>query len=384
MRRRLWAHICILDHQLAFGQASRLLTIPDEYEAPLEALPANLNDSDFDASTLHPPAPTTDFTDMTYALLAYQTIPITRLMNGRARQPDAKLDLRQYVPLVQQFERTARTLLQNCNPEASAYAWFTWHSSQYMVATGQLAALQPMTISFGKHATGQSAARAPSLPPTPTIEADADSEEHSAELLRLTLLILDKVHIIHTDPRGEGFLWSVNIPWHALAIAFSQVSVCTDMALLRRAWPLVEASLQQHKEALAAAGANRNLEELMRRARERVNALGVVDVGGEDAGMGVGGAVEQGVVAGEQAGGFGMVDSTLPNVDLSVEPLFPVEEWNSFPLSIDFDLDMGMLDEHLLAPRYQGGITLPGQELASSISGAGLGGFGLEAGGHAA
>jgi hypothetical protein len=346
-RRRLWCIICVLDHQTSFSQGSRLITLPDEIEMALELLPAAVNDDDFDANTkvADAPAERAEFSDTTYALLAAYTIPMIRMLNAKARSSsrDLAYDPRHHLSHIVAFERNARALLQVCDPESSDCAWFTWHSSQYMVATGQLAALQPATLrlaSGGRSATAAS----------PSIPSDGGQTVQNSELLRLTLLILEKVHLIHTDPRGQGFLWSVNIPWHALAIAFAQVSVCTDLDLLRRAWPLVEASLAQQKEALTALGMNKNLHELMQKARERMSARAEM-----------GDQIPQANKDIEMAQPATKDATAAPEVDLSFEPIFPVEEWNSFPLQFDFDIDAAIIEEHLSAtePQYAGFVFPP-------------------------
>lgn len=276
MRRRLWFTICLMDLQASFFQASEPLISVDESTS--SALPQHINDLDFDISTMHPLPDREGLTDSTFALVTYHAQRMGRLLNFSAQAGEADLcgqsgtsslistgPGRYQQQQARDFEKEALQLLHFCDPESSPYAWFTWHGTQSLVAAARLAALRPL--------------KWPNQAPIPRVDGNS-------ELLRLTLPVLEKAQLMHTDPRGEGFRWYVTVPWHALAIAIAECYVSTDTALVRQIWPLVEASYRQHEATIAPVngGALRGpLGQLMRRARQKLAAIAPVISGSSNA-----------------------------------------------------------------------------------------------------
>lgn len=267
MRRRLWFTICLMDLQASFFQASEPLINVEESAST--ALPHRINDSDFDPTTTHIEPDREGLTDTTFALVTYHAQRIGRLLNF-ARH-DSRVDgsaaptastststsstshSRRYEPSWPQqqircFEEEVLCLLHFCDPEASPYAWFTWHGTQSIIATAQLAALRPLQ-------------RLGNEPPA--------RREGNTELLRICLPVLEKSLLMHTDPRAEGFRWYVTIPWHALALAMAECYVSLDTALVRDAWPLVESSYLQY-EANRGESLSGPLSQLMRQMKEKL------------------------------------------------------------------------------------------------------------------
>ncbi|KGO67898.1 hypothetical protein PITC_029370 [Penicillium italicum] len=236
------------------------------------ALPRHINDSDFDPTTTHGDLDREGLTDTTFALFTYHAQRIGRLLNfaGHDRKVDrvpsttssSTPHSRQCDPnwpqqQVRCFEQEALRLLHFCDPGASAYAWFTWHGTQSLIATARLAALRPLQRS------GQS--------PPPR-------QEGNPKLLHLCLPVLEKAYIMNTDVRAEGFRWYVTIPWHALAIAMAECYVSSDTALVQSAWPLVEMSYLQYKATLGQSPGF-PLERLMRRTKEKLAVTAPLPLG---------------------------------------------------------------------------------------------------------
>ncbi|OCK75259.1 hypothetical protein K432DRAFT_429544 [Lepidopterella palustris CBS 459.81] len=267
MRRRLWLTICLMDLQASFGQASEPLVGLEEAASSF-TLPRHINDSDFDPATTHEVPDKEGLTDTTFALVTYHTQLGGRLLNFRGDGGSGRTvtsssfnitsDREARQQHARRFEREALGLLHFCDPESSPYAWFTWHGTQCLVARTRLSALRPLQRT-------REGSQAPPL----RMEGDT-------ELLRLTLHVLEKAQLMNTDPRGEGFRWCAMIPWPVLAIAIAECYVCTDAALLRHAWPIVEASYQRHETGIArySDGMLRGpLGKLMRRTREKLAAV---------------------------------------------------------------------------------------------------------------
>ncbi|KAI9734970.1 MAG: hypothetical protein M1834_002052 [Cirrosporium novae-zelandiae] len=274
IRKRLWFTICLIDLQASFTQSSEPLVSLEEVSSL--TLPRHINDSDFDSTTTHEVPDKEGLTDITFALVTYQVQLNGRMLNFAKYEEKSDGDSSnsgQSVTSsslnmmsnqeaqqqhVQRFEQEVLGLMHFCDPESSTFAWFAWHSTQCFVAGMRLSALRPFRPT-----------RRGNQVPLPRMK-------DNTELLRLALHVLEKAQLMHTDPRGEGFRWYITIPWHPLAIATAECYVCIDTALVRCAWPLVEASYQQHEAIIArySGGILRGpLGKLMRRTREKLAAL---------------------------------------------------------------------------------------------------------------
>ncbi|KAH7175290.1 hypothetical protein EDB81DRAFT_895763 [Dactylonectria macrodidyma] len=319
-----------MDLQASFSQASKPLTDLDDAEGSI-SIPAHINDRDLAPATTYEVPEKEELTDITFSPITFNALPsgrqvITSLQQDMSMEDVAEesiedtagssLDLR--LQTMQQFEEKAFTLLRFCDPESSQYAWFTWHNTQCFVAAVRLPALRPIKPTGGKA-------------PTRSLNAN------HTELLNLTLTVLEKVRLVHTDPRGEGFRWCVNIPWHALAIAFAECCACDDAVLLGRVWPLVEASYQRHRDAIANQKEpvfQGPLAKLFDRTRERL-ALVLDKDDASNMSQSEGPVVDLSGASGitptsESESAIGLTDSTH----------MPQLGWNLTPISIDNRLEM--------------------------------------------
>lgn len=230
MRNRLWCSICVLDLQASFHQASEPLI---DLEVEHYTLPRNINDVDFDSSFQGAEIPEKDeLTDMTFCLVTYKAQLSGRLLNfmsntasttSNSSPGHAAAIWEDRLDQARRFEDQVHRLLANCDPESSAYAWFTFHGTKSLVSSMRLSALRPLN---------RAGMRAP-----PRVQGSSD-------LLTAALSVLSKAQLVRTDPRGEGFRWYVRVQWHALAIAIAECFVCSDEQLLAGVWPVVEAAYE--------------------------------------------------------------------------------------------------------------------------------------------
>lgn len=141
-----------------------------------------------------------------------------RLLNFDTSSGDESDETRQRY--VCEFEDKALGVLRFCDPESSPSAWFTWHATQCHVAIIRVSRLRPLC----KPLRSESAFQCP---------------KNDSELLRMTLRVLEKTQLMHTDVRGESFRWYSTMPWPMLATAVSACASCTDADLVLRSWPLL-------------------------------------------------------------------------------------------------------------------------------------------------
>ncbi|KAK2596153.1 hypothetical protein QQS21_006430 [Conoideocrella luteorostrata] len=275
MRLRLWLTICLLDLQASFAQSTKPLISHRDAEVAVSKV-RHINDDDFDLSTTEEVLDREELTETTFALVTYRAQVAGRLLNfpagencgdsvnsagGTSSTACTALPSReQRRRYVSQFQQQALVLLHFCDPESSSYAWFTWHSTQCLVSAMRLSELLPYQLGRGT--------QTPTTPPSPPLGGDAD-------LLRRTVQNLEKAQLMYSDPRGEGFRWYVTVPWLALSTAIAECNTCTDISLLRQAWPVIEASYRQY-ESLSQKISGETLQcpiaVLMTQTRDRLSS----------------------------------------------------------------------------------------------------------------
>jgi hypothetical protein len=260
LRLRLWLTACLIDLQASFSQASEPLVTHREVACVIPHV-AHVNDSDFDVDTAHPVASHEELTDTTFALVTYRVQVAGRLLNFG---PECSTSAERH-KLAQEVQQQIFTLLHYCDPESSSYAWFTWHSTQSIISAVRLSELLPFRCGQpGSHI---------SLPL---------SREGDSTLLSRALQNLEKAQLIRDDPRGDGFRWYITTPWLALSTAISQCNSCTNVALVRRAWPVIETSYRQHETFLNSHQSQPQglMAQLMNETREKLAPLLQEDVVG--------------------------------------------------------------------------------------------------------
>ncbi|KAG6005771.1 hypothetical protein E4U21_007722 [Claviceps maximensis] len=247
MRLRLWLTICLLDLQASIAQLTKPLIGYRDAKAAVSKV-RHINDFDFDFSTSMQVPDREELTETTLALVMYRTQAAGRLLdiskvaklNG---VPDSTSDIsapawadfpnpQQRREYISQFQHEVLALVHFCDPESSPYAWYTWHSTQYLLSAMRLSQSISCQLSSDAHA--------PAIPSSSLRGSNTD-------LLRNSLHILYKSQLLYSDTRGEGFRWhSITIPWLALSTAIAECNTCTDIPLMRRIWPLIEASYQRY------------------------------------------------------------------------------------------------------------------------------------------
>ncbi|KAL4756864.1 fungal specific transcription factor domain-containing protein [Aspergillus foveolatus] len=254
-RSRLWLTICLLDIQSSVAQLSEPLISYREAASALARV-QHINDSDFDPTTATPVTDREGLTDTTFTLINYQV----ELAGNRLRLPPSDLaddrktstgsgvaaysnrlhGQQMQESQIRLFEQASLCLLRFCDPDSSAYAWFTCHSIQCLVAAVRLAALSTYS-QHTKDVQGHQSMMAQ--------QANRAEGSRNSELLRQALGYLKKMQTVQTDSRSEGFRWYLKMPWSALAIAIGECNVCADITLVQRAWPLLQGWYQLYERS---------------------------------------------------------------------------------------------------------------------------------------
>lgn len=184
-------------------------------------------------------------------------------MNFDALSEDESEETRQ--GYAREFEEKALGILRFCDPESSQLAWFTWHATQCHVATIRTSRLRPVCKSISNS------------------DGTLQCPDRDYELLRMTLRVLEKTQMMHTDPRGEPYRWYSTMPWPMLATALSACGSCGNADLTLQGWPVLKWWYQQHEALIAQSGDDPSqgvLASAMQRASANIAALSSQDSDG--------------------------------------------------------------------------------------------------------
>ncbi|THW26578.1 hypothetical protein D6D23_03306 [Aureobasidium pullulans] len=259
MEVRLWLTICMLDYQTAMSQRSDPLI---DYGKVKEALAQlrHVNDADFGPSSLVAIEDQEDLTDMTFAYVLFQHQFAGRLLNFDALSENESEERRQ--GYAREFEEKALGVLRFCDPESSQLAWFTWHATQCHIAIIRVSRIRSLCKSPSKS------------------DGTLQCPDREYELLRMTLRVLEKTQMMHTDPRGEPYRWYSTMPWPMLATALSACGSCSNAELTLQGWPVLEWWYRQHEALIAQSGDDPSqgvLASAMKRASTNIAALSSQD-----------------------------------------------------------------------------------------------------------
>lgn len=256
MRKRLWYTLCLLDIQISFELASQPLILTDSIQP---SMPANVNDADYDETSVAPIADRQGLTDMTFCLMAYNGQVSGKKLNFENSLPRVKLA--EKMAIVDGLEDRFAQLILNCDPDLSDYAWLIWQTSKSIIAAMKLSIFRPMRIQQGQYhvAAGNS------------------------NVLDLCVILLEKTFLMRTDPRGANFSWYVNVKWHGLAVAVAECYACNDPTVVRWIWPMIEESFAYHMEIAMRNPHHqlfKTLARLMHKVRKKVgNGVPTVELG---------------------------------------------------------------------------------------------------------
>ncbi|KAJ5908598.1 VrtR2 [Penicillium taxi] len=308
MRMRLWLTICLMDLQSSFAQNSEPL-ISYRDAASAIGYVAQINDSEFDMDTTQAVSSHEDLTDITFALITYHVQVAGRLLNFDSTESSASgatsTTSNDYLSSASVLS-LAFTLLHYCDPESSPYAWFTWHSTPLIVSELRVSELLPFRCGF--------------IGSQIILLRTKDDKI----LLQRALKNLEKSQLILSDSRSDGFRWYITVPWLALTTAIVECNNCTDVGLLLRAWPVIEASYQHYKPGILQNSqiSQTPLEQLMTEIRDKLAPI------------------IQGATLFESSQGFNRVGDSVRLLQTAIK-----SRVQNTGISIDPSLDSGSLSE---------------------------------------
>lgn len=258
MRRRLWHVIGWLDIEASIDRASEPM-MSSMWIQP-HAL-SNVNDEEFGfyskeilQSTRSDPTDTTLLKMVSHAQGILRSFDLSNF----AEPGISDVWMRQQIVYSSQHE--VDILLARCEAPTSAFHWFLSQLKDRIYDALRLFALQPMRREAMFFTTYQ---------------ADGG-------IISLAGDILEKRQKMYNDSRAQPWRWFEKFffPWHALAVALTEVSTSAERLMVDRYWPAIENS---YTDSLQLAGdsphglAGKSMEDLMRDARAAKEAMSCND-----------------------------------------------------------------------------------------------------------
>lgn len=244
IKRRLWHQIRVLDAFAAVDRGTELLIQVNSFDTPL---PCNVNDSEFDESTVSITNREQGLSDMTFNLMAHSATTLTTSLLAPEDSGTKGETWQQRLDSALNFGKELREkYLQYCDLSLPFHR-FLYTVGNSMAASSVLRAVRPMQ----KHVS--------SVPP----------KVDSPFVLQLAVNSLRESEATHQDPEAEGWRWIFWVQWHALAVALAGLCSIRDNELANTAWQYVEKAYERHARHVADTRSGmlwRPIEKLYKKA----------------------------------------------------------------------------------------------------------------------
>ncbi|KAF2757283.1 RPE65-domain-containing protein [Pseudovirgaria hyperparasitica] len=257
MAKRVWWAIGLLDIQAAMERGADPMITNEWLQAT--ALPLNINDVDFSVDSEGPLIESTDYTDMTLSLVGSKAQGVGRILNFPPRLGHSQTVTDWYARhrLVEDFRLDIQNLVQwhKVDKDTEQIRWHIKQMFEGLVASMQLNAVRP-------------------LRPQPIEQPPNVKGSH---LLRLAVTSLIKDKEVSDDRRNDPWIWFANLwaPWHDLAVALSELSVCEDPQLVKSCWKPINAAFSRLSDKVVDSHSTLwgPMENLMEQAKARYQSV---------------------------------------------------------------------------------------------------------------
>ena len=254
MRRRLWWQICLLDSHAAEDRATNPVIFADSFST---RLPLQINDEDIRVDSHEEVEERQGFTDMTFSLICYEITDTTRQLNyvpvrnlgqcqfGFHENWTCRIDA--VISLQRHIEENHLRHLNLARP----FHWATRMVADIITAIMWLIVYRPLQQRLNNNFS--------SRPVDP-------------DILSLSVVVLEKVHQLNTDPAASPYRWLSHtyVQWHALAVTVAELCVRTEGSLVERAWAVLIPVFRQASQHVADSDGGmiwRPIKKLMSKAR---------------------------------------------------------------------------------------------------------------------
>ena len=243
VRRRLWYTIRLHELSAAVDRGTVVLIQPGTFTTPL---PSNVNDSEFDETSITVPHHETGLTDMAFQLMAHRASALTMrfvMPESGAKDDTWQQRLDAGIEMGRQFQDK---YLQYCDP-SKPYDRFLHSVAKAMMASTALRAVRPLHRQ----------------------KTDVLPRVDSPYVLQIAINSLQESENLHSDPDTERWRWVFWVQWHALAVALAGLCSIRNTELASRAWTYVNQSYERNSKHVADSPTGmlwRPIEKLYKKA----------------------------------------------------------------------------------------------------------------------
>ncbi|KAL6716875.1 hypothetical protein ACLMJK_004787 [Lecanora helva] len=254
MRRRLWWQICLLDSHAAEDRATNPVVYADSFSTKL---PLRLNDGDLHFNSFEEVREREGFTDMTFCLVCHEIMDVARQLNyvpakelGQPQSESQDKSNTRVDAVINAQRRIEERYLRHLNI-ARPFHWVTRIVADIITANMWLIVFRPLQ----KRRNSSNSSQLP----------------HPG-IMGLSVEVLERTHLMSTDPAASPFRWLAQtyVQWHALAVTVAELCDKTEGPVVERAWAIIKPVFDDASKHVADSNMGmlwRPIKKLMNRAQ---------------------------------------------------------------------------------------------------------------------
>ncbi|KAI0872114.1 fungal-specific transcription factor domain-containing protein [Hypoxylon argillaceum] len=235
MRRRIWHHICLLDHRSTeyhgHEPTETVETASDTH------WPLNVNDSDLSSDMTSMPPESDSPTDMILVQVRCHALRISREMNRASRSP-----FHVRVQLIDEHDKWVEKYVARCDPAQPLH---------YMAKQiSYIAAQRVRVVAYYAELVSRKRKREANISHANNVDKGIEGSNHKVSKVEIddktlreliftnSISILKRTCDIMKDPRLERWVWHshIYIQWHTIAIVLSEICIRPPSLQCDEAW----------------------------------------------------------------------------------------------------------------------------------------------------
>ncbi|KAJ8129437.1 hypothetical protein O1611_g4192 [Lasiodiplodia mahajangana] len=223
MRRRIWHHICLLDHRSTEYHGYEP-TVTDETDSDTR-WPLNVNDSDISPDMTELPHERDGATEMILVQVRCHALRISRQMARASRSP-----FHVRVQLLDEHDKFVEKYVTCCDPAQPLH----YIASQI----SHIAAKRVRVVAYYVELVSRKRKGEANSPHTSNATIEPDNKTLREQIFTNSIEILKRTCDLMNDPRLERWAWHSHtyIQWHTIAVVLSEICIRPPSPQCDEAW----------------------------------------------------------------------------------------------------------------------------------------------------
>ena len=220
MRRRVWWALCMLDVRASEDQGTDFTIASGSFDTKL---PLNINDTDIDPTTKETPSEHFAITDMTFAIVCFGTVDVTRqIIAPRAKEVASTLEDQSRL-LNDIFEKLDRGYLQYTTENGNILYWVMVTATRLVI--GKLTLLIYLPVLFSS-------------------PSEDFSDEIRNKLLVSAIEVAEYNHALNSEEQARQWRWiyQTYTHWYAIVYLLIEITRRPWSPIIERAWLALQSS----------------------------------------------------------------------------------------------------------------------------------------------